>query len=82
MTSKYLNIVTVSSKWKNIGAKTIKSPLKKNNNWLKYEFLLIKNWVSSLPKWKEATIKKIINEIEGIIVQITITEIAIKIYEK
>ena len=59
---------TVSLKWKYIGANTIKEPLIRNNNWLKYEFSIIKNWVSSLPKWYEATIKKIIND-RGLLIE-------------
>ena len=72
----------VSSKWKYIGAKIIKVPFKKNNNWLKFELLIIKNWVSSLPKWYEAIIKKMIKEIDGIINHTIITINEIKIYDK
>mgnify|MGYP004210138079 CR=1 FL=1 len=72
----------VSSKWKYNGAKIIKVPFKKNNNWLKFELLIIKNWVSSLPKWYEATIKKMIKEIDGIITHKIITINDIKIYNK
>ena len=72
----------VSSKWKYIGAKIINVPFRKKNNWLRYEFSTIKNWVSSLPKWCEAIIKKIIREIDGMIIQKNITPKEIKIYEK
>ena len=72
----------VSSKWKYIGAKIINEPFKKNNRWLKYEFLIIKNWVSSLPKWCEATIKKITKEIDGIIIHKIIMNKEIRMYEK
>ena len=77
-----MNIDIVSSKLKYIGAKIIKEPFRKNNNWLRYEFLIIKNCVSSLPKWYEATIKKITKEIDGIIIQKIITIKEIKMYDK
>ena len=72
----------ISSKWKYIGAKIIKEPFKKNKIWFRYEFSIIKNWVSSLPKWWEATIKKIIKEIDGAIIHKKITIKEIKIYDK
>ena len=72
----------VSSKWKYIGNKIIKAPFKKNNNWLRFDLLTIKNWVSSLPKWYEAIIKKMIKEIDGIINHTIITINEIKIYDK
>ena len=77
-----MNIDIVSSKWKYIGVKTINEPFKKNNNWFRYEFSIIKNWVSSLPKWWEATIKKITKEIAGAITQKKITIKEIKMYDK
>ena len=73
---------TVSLKWKYIGANIIKEPLIRNNSWLKYEFSTIKNWVSSLPKWYEATIKKITKDNIGITTHRIIIVIAIKIYIK
>ncbi len=72
----------VSSKLKYIGAKTIKEPFKKNNNWFRYEFSIIKNWVSSLPKWWEATIKKMTKEIDGVIIHKKITIKEIKMYDE
>ena len=48
----------------------------------KYESSIIKNWVSSLPKWYEATIKKTIKEIDGRIIQKNITLREIKMYDK
>ena len=74
-----MNIDIVSSKWKYIGAKTIREPFKKNNNWLRCEFSIIKNWVSSLPKWCEAIVKKINKEIDGMITHKIIIISAIKI---
>ena len=73
---------TVSLKWKYIGANIIKEPLIRNNSWLKYEFSTIKNWVSSLPKWYEATIKKIIKDNKGTTIHRVIIKRAIKIYSK
>ena len=72
----------VSLKWKYIGANIIKEPLIRNNNWLKNEFSIIKNWVSSLPKWYEATTKKIVNDRTGMIIHKTIIVIAKIIYDK
>ena len=74
--------VKIGNKLFKIRAKIIKEPFRKNNNWLRYEFLIIKNCVSSLPKWYEATIKKIIKEIYGMINHNIITVKAIKIYDK
>ena len=71
-----MKILIVSSKWKYIGAKTIKEPFKKNNNGLKNESLLIKKEVSSFPKWYDATIKKNASETEGNITQKIIIKIA------
>ena len=77
-----MNIDIVSSKWKYIGAKITNEPFKKNNNWFRNEFLTIKNWVSSLPKWWDATIKKIIKEIDGAIIHKKIIIKDTKIYDK
>ncbi len=77
-----MNIDIVSSKWKYIGVKIIIEPFKKNKKWFRYEFSIIKNWVSSLPKWWEATIKKITKEIDGAITHKKIIIKEIKIYDK
>ena len=60
-----MKIETVSLKLKYSGANITKDPLRKNKNWFKYELLSIRNWVSSLPKWNEATTKKAISTTVG-----------------
>ena len=74
-----MNIFTVSSKWKKRGARIMSDPFKKYNNWIKYDFLFIKNCVSSLPKWNAATIRKTNSVVAGKSDQIIMTQTAIKI---
>ena len=74
-----MNIFTVSSKWKKSGARIISKPFKRYNNWIIYDFLFIKNWVSSLPKWKAATDRKIKSVAAGNSNQIKMTISATKI---
>ena len=47
---------------------------------MKYELSLIKNCVSSLPKWYEAIIKKRIKVKDGNIIQVNMTVTETKIY--
>ena len=73
---------TVSSKWKYNGAKIINEPFRRNNSWIWYEFSFTKNWVSSLPKWCEATIKKMNKEKAGVISHKIIMLSETKTYDK
>ena len=53
----------VSSKWKYIGAKTINVPFRKKNNWLRYEFSTIKNWVSLYQNGVKLLSKKLLEKL-------------------
>ena len=64
-----------------MGARIIRDHLKKYNSGFIELVFVVKNWVSSLPKWYDATIKKISKDIAGNKTQAIIIKIASNMYE-